>query len=67
MLDLAASDLEVAIHIESELHIAISETAEFLEADLSGDHQEGLDRAETGRQSRDPTRAQPFTTSGPNH
>jgi acetolactate decarboxylase len=51
VLDLAASDLDVAIHIDSELHIAIPETAEFLEADLSGDHEEALDRAETGRQS----------------
>jgi acetolactate decarboxylase len=42
-----AGPLEVGVHIESELHLAIPETAEFLAADLSGDHQEALHRAET--------------------
>ena len=36
------------IHVESELHIAIPETEEFLTADLSGDHQEALHQAEDG-------------------
>ena len=51
VLDLTARDVDVAMHVESELHIAIPETAEFLEADLSGDHQAALDQAETGHQS----------------
>ena len=49
VLGLEAAPLEVGIHIESELHVAIPETEEFLAADLSGDHQEALHRAETGR------------------
>lgn len=47
LLDMEAGPLEVGIHIESELHIAIPETEEFLAADLSGDHQEALHQAET--------------------
>jgi acetolactate decarboxylase len=47
VLDMQAGPLEVGIHVESELHIAIPETEEFLTADLSGDHQEALHQAET--------------------
>jgi acetolactate decarboxylase len=47
VLDTQAGPLEVGLHIESELHIAIPETEEFLTADLSGDHQEALHQAET--------------------
>jgi acetolactate decarboxylase len=47
LLGMEAGPLEVGVHIESELHLAIPETAEFLAADLSGDHQEALHRAET--------------------
>jgi len=47
LLDMEAGPLEVGIHVESELHIAIPETEEFLTADLSGDHQEALHQAET--------------------
>ena len=47
LLGMEAGPLEVGIHIESELHVAIPETEEFLAADLSGDHQEELHRAET--------------------
>jgi acetolactate decarboxylase len=52
VLDMEASALEVGIHVESELHIAIPETEEFLAADLSGDHQEALHQAETGEAPR---------------
>ena len=52
VLDMEAGPLEVGIHVESELHIAIPETEEFLTADLSGDHQEALHQAETGKASR---------------
>jgi len=48
VLGMEAGPLEVGIHIESELHVAIPETVEFLTADLSGDHQEALHQAETG-------------------
>lgn len=47
LLDMEAGRLEVGIQVESELHIAIPETEEFLTADLSGDHQEALHQAET--------------------
>ncbi len=52
VLDMQTGPLEVGIHVESELHIAIPETEEFLAADLSGDHQEALHQAETGMASR---------------
>ncbi|HEX2404507.1 MAG TPA: acetolactate decarboxylase [Acidimicrobiia bacterium] len=52
VLDMEAGPLEVGIHVESELHIAIPETEEFLAADLSGDHQEALHQAETGQATR---------------
>ena len=52
LLDMEAGPLEVGIHVESELHIAIPETEEFLTADLSGDHQEALHQAETGQAPR---------------
>ena len=48
VLGIEAGQLEVGIHIESELHVAIPETEEFLAADLSGDHQAALHQAETG-------------------
>lgn len=47
VLELAGRDLDVVAQIESELHIAIPATKEFLEADLSGDHRDALHRAET--------------------
>jgi acetolactate decarboxylase len=49
LLAMAGRQLDIGLHLESELHIAIPETAEFLQADLSGDHGEDLARAETGR------------------
>ena len=52
VLDMQTGPLEVGIHVESELHIAIPETEEFLAADLSGDHQDALHQAETGKTSR---------------
>jgi acetolactate decarboxylase len=48
VLDLAVKDLDLTIHIESDLHIALPESAAFLTADLSGDHSEELEVAETG-------------------
>ena len=51
LLDMKAGSIEVGIHIESELHIAIPETEEFLSADLSGDHQEALHQAESASRS----------------
>jgi acetolactate decarboxylase len=47
LLGMEARTLQVGVHVESELHVAIPETEEFLAADLSGDHQQALHRAET--------------------
>jgi acetolactate decarboxylase len=47
LLEMEAGSLEVGVHIESALHVAIPETEEFLAADLSGDHQQALHEAET--------------------
>jgi acetolactate decarboxylase len=47
LLGMEAGSLEVGVHVESELHVAIPETEEFLAADLSGDHQQALHQAET--------------------
>lgn len=49
VLELEAEELAIGIHVESALHLAIPETAEFLTADLSGEHEAELARAETGR------------------
>lgn len=46
VLGLAADRLEVGLHIESDLHVAIPETDEFLAADLGSDPTEALDIAE---------------------
>lgn len=40
-------DLRVRLHTESDLHLALPETAEFLTADLGGDHSADLREAET--------------------
>lgn len=40
-------DLRVRLHTESDLHLALPETAEFLTADLGGDHSADLRQAET--------------------
>ena len=44
---LSAPDLRFSLHTESELHLAMPETEEFLTADLAGDHGDELDEAET--------------------
>lgn len=55
VLDLAADRLDVRVHVESDLHVALPETTEFLEADLTGDHRGALDRAETRSRQSAPT------------
>lgn len=47
VLDAGGGPLQVAMQVESGLHLAIPETAEFLSADLSGDHAEQIEAAET--------------------
>jgi acetolactate decarboxylase len=47
VLDLIAGAVRAEVQTESELHLAIPETVEFLTADLSGDHREAIEAAET--------------------
>jgi acetolactate decarboxylase len=46
VFDLAAEQLSVAMHRVSDLHLALPETAEFLQAQLSGDTSAALDATE---------------------
>ncbi len=47
VLDMHSSGLEVRLHTESDLHLALPGTSDFLRADLSGDHRSELSKAET--------------------
>lgn len=49
VLGLRGRDLDIEVHTERDLHLSLPETADFLAADLRGEHAEELDRAETGR------------------
>lgn len=40
VFNLQAGELNIGLHVESDVHIAIPQTAEFLQADLSGDASE---------------------------
>lgn len=48
VLDLRASGLRLALHTETDLHLSLPETEEFLAADLRGDFIAELETAETG-------------------
>lgn len=48
VLEMEAGRLRIQMQLESEVHLAIPETEEFLSADLEGDHRHALDVAETG-------------------
>jgi acetolactate decarboxylase len=50
VLDIRARSLRVQLQTESEVHLAMPETAEFLAADLTGEHREALEAAETSSQ-----------------
>jgi acetolactate decarboxylase len=47
VLDMRSGPLTVQLQTESDVHLAMPETAEFLAADLSGEHREALETAET--------------------
>lgn len=47
VFDLSTENLQVAIHLENEIHLALPETREFLEADLQQDHNQQLKAVET--------------------
>ena len=50
LLELGADTLQLGLHTESNLHLALPETAAFLAADLSGDPSSALATAEGNRQ-----------------
>lgn len=47
VFDVVAAELDVSLHIESDLHLALPESAGFLAADLTGEYSQALDTAET--------------------
>ena len=49
LLDIKAKDLKLALHLETEFHMAIPETKDFLKADLRGDPIADLNVAEKSR------------------
>ncbi len=49
VLDLTARELNLDLHLETDFHMAIPETKEFLQADLSGDPTDDLNIAEKSR------------------
>ncbi len=51
VLDFRTGEIEFGLHLESDLHLAIPETEEFLSADLSGEHRSALQEAETARRA----------------
>ena len=52
VFDLSANDLSVEMHIESDIHVALPETEEFLHADLVNDGSKSLRTAETGETTK---------------
>ena len=61
VLGLETGHLEIGVQVQSELHLAMPSTPEFLDADLSGSHEDALHRAETGVGSTPPTKAKTRT------
>lgn len=53
VLDLEAKGLDVAVQVESELHLVMPDTPEFLRADLTGRHEAALHQAETASRAQD--------------
>jgi acetolactate decarboxylase len=51
VLGLRAGRCRIGLHTESDLHLALPETADFLAADLSGDHGEELRAVESERRT----------------
>lgn len=50
VLDVRAKDLNLALHLETEFHVALPETEKFLQADLTSDPTSKLDVAERPRE-----------------
>lgn len=51
VMGLSGTDLAIQMHTETDLHLSLPESEEFLAADLRGDFAEELDQAETVRHS----------------
>jgi acetolactate decarboxylase len=50
VLGLSIRDVDVALHVESDVHVALPSTSQFLAADLRGDTVQALDVAESARE-----------------
>jgi acetolactate decarboxylase len=48
VLGMRGRGLAIDVHTERDVHLSLPETAEFLTADLSGEHAAALEKAETG-------------------
>lgn len=53
VLDVRSGPLTVKLQTESDVHLAMPETAEFLAADLTGEHRDALEAAETASRAAD--------------
>ncbi|HEX6300892.1 MAG TPA: acetolactate decarboxylase [Acidimicrobiia bacterium] len=53
LLDVRSGPLVVELQTESDVHLAVPETAEFLAADLTGEHHYALETAETASRVAD--------------
>ena len=49
VLGFEASELQLGLHIESDIHLALPENVDFLSADLAGDHRPEIEQAENAR------------------
>jgi len=56
IFDLQAEALDVGMHVETDIHLAIPETKQFLEVDLSNDSGNALETAEKAPKSSDSSR-----------
>lgn len=50
VFDLSAKELQVGMHVETDIHLAIPETQQFMAADLAADNNAALERAEKDSQ-----------------
>ena len=53
VFDLSGDNFQVGMHVETDIHLAIPETQQFLSADLSADHRAALERAENATDEND--------------
>ena len=54
VLGFEATKIQLGLHVESDMHLALPENAEFLSADLAGDYRAEIDQAENAREGEAP-------------